>query len=121
MTVWMDVDRACRLTRPDVVRLSQCLRAVCNLRIDPAILHAKHVHLVLRLDRHVHPRPGRVKIEVSRAELFPTVGRDGHFVGQQAALVIEDLQRSGILHLGWRAFVSRVTRIVNRLSGVTRT
>ena len=34
--VRMDVDRACRLTRPDVVRLGQCLSAVCDLWVDPA-------------------------------------------------------------------------------------
>src|SRR6266849_4835379 len=60
--VGMYVDRACRLTRSNVVRLGQCLRAVCYLRVDPVALHPKHVHFVLRLDRHVHPGFGRMKI-----------------------------------------------------------
>ena len=48
--VRMDVDRPCRLTRPDIVRLGYRLGAVCDLGVDPAVLHPKHVHLVLGLD-----------------------------------------------------------------------
>jgi hypothetical protein len=33
--VRMDVNRASRLTCPDVVRLGQGLRAVCDLGVDP--------------------------------------------------------------------------------------
>ena len=60
--VRMYVNGACRLTRPDVVRLGQGLRPVCNVRVDPVVFHPKHVRLVLRLDRHVHPGFGRMKI-----------------------------------------------------------
>ena len=46
-----------------------------------------------------------MKVEVPRTELFASVGRDRHFVGQDAVLVIEDLQCTRILRLGRGAFV----------------
>jgi len=115
------VDRACRLTRPDVVRLGQGLRPVRNFRIDPAVFHAKHVYLVLRLDRHVDPRFGRMEIEVSRAELFSSVGRDRYLVGQYAVLIVEDFQRARVFRFVGVPSFPRVTKIASRLSGVTRT
>src|SRR5262249_55526630 len=47
--VRMDMDRACRLTRPDVVRLTTCPRTVSDLSVDPFTPHPKYLHLVLRL------------------------------------------------------------------------
>ncbi len=104
--VRMHVDRACRLTRPDVLRLGERFRAEHDLRIDLAAVHLVGVHLVLRFDRHVHPRLGRMEIQVPRPELFPTVGRDRHFVRQHAVLVVEDFQRARVFRLGGGAFVA---------------
>ena len=49
---------------------------VCDFRVYPALLYPIHVHFVLRLDRHIHPRFGRMKVEVPRAKFFASVGRD---------------------------------------------
>ena len=47
-----------------------------------------------------------MKVEVPRAEFFAAVGRDGHFVGQHAVLVVEDFQRARVFRLGGGAFVA---------------
>ena len=62
-----------------------------------------------------------MEIEMPRAELFPFIGRDRHFVGKYAVLVIEDFQCTGIFCFGRRALVAPATRIASRLSEVTRT
>ncbi len=53
-----------------------------------------------------------MKIEVPRAERFPAVGRDGHFVREHAVLVGEDFQRPRVFRFGGGAFVP--TRDQNR-------
>jgi hypothetical protein len=47
-----------------------------------------------------------MEVEVPRTKLFPSVGRNGHFVGQHAVLVIEDFQRTRVFRLGRGAFVA---------------
>ena len=74
--VGMDVNRPGRLTRPDVAWLRQRLSAVCDFRVDPALLSPIHVHLVLvSIDTYIQGSVG-IKVEVPRAEFFASVGRD---------------------------------------------
>ena len=46
-----------------------------------------------------------MKIEVPRAELFSSIGRDRHFIRQHPVLVFEDFQRTRVFRLGGGAFV----------------
>ena len=47
-----------------------------------------------------------MKIEVSRAEFFSSIGRNRDLVGQHPVLVVEDLQRARIFRLGRGAFIA---------------
>ena len=116
--VRVHVDGAGRLPRSDVLRLGERFRAECDLRIDPAAFHLVRVHLVLRLDRDVHPRLRRMEIEMPRAEVPAAVRRDRHLVRQHAVLVVEDFQRAGVFRLRRGAFVA--ARHQNRLPVVGR-
>src|SRR5262249_32033652 len=104
--VRMHVDRARRLMRAAVRRLGQRFRAEGDLRIDPAGFHLVRVHLVLGLDRDVHPGLRRMKIEMPRPEISASVGGDRHLVGQDTVLVVEDLERAGVFGLGRGALVA---------------
>ena len=104
--VRVDVHRARRLPGADVVRFGQRARDKGRIRREPAVLHREHHHLVLRLDRDINPRLGRVKIEVPRPEFLAAVRRDRDFVAQDAVLVVEDLQRAGVFRLGRGALVA---------------
>ncbi len=104
--VRMHVDRPRRLARSVVRRLGQRFRAEGDLRIDPAGFHLVRVHLVLGLDRDVHPGLRRMKIEMPRPEVSSSVGGDRHLVRQYAVLVVENFERAGVFGLGRRAFVA---------------
>src|SRR4051812_18386796 len=104
--VRVDMHRARRLPGADVVRLGQGASDKGRHRREPAILYREHHHLVLRLNRDIDPRFGRVEIEMPRPEFLAAVRCDRDFVAQDPVLVVEDLQRAGVLRLGWRALVA---------------
>src|SRR5262245_1358188 len=83
--------------RSAVHRLGQRVRAKGDRRIDPAGVHPVGVHLVLGLDRDVHPGLRRMEIEMPRPEVPASVGGDRYPFGQDAVLVVEDLERAGVL------------------------
>src|SRR5215475_2886995 len=104
--VRMHVDGARRLTRSAVLRLRQRVRAERDVRIDPAAFHLVRVHLVLSLDRDVHPGLRGMKIEMPRPEVLASVGCDRHRVGQHTVRVVEGFERPGVFGLGRGAFVA---------------
>jgi hypothetical protein len=71
------------------------------LRLDTV-----HVHLILRFDRHEHPRLRRMKIHVAWAIPVPAVGRDLVLIRENAVLVVEHHQRAGVFGSLRRAFVA---------------
>src|SRR5205814_3063509 len=118
--VRMDMHRACRLPRPDVVRLGERLGLEDDLRIDFAVLHPEHVHFVLRLDRHVHPRLVGWKSRWRGPNSLPPFGAMETSFFRTPLLYSKTFRAPGSSALVGVPSLPRVTSTASLLSGVVR-
>src|SRR5207237_3186210 len=64
---------------------------------QPVGCPSEHIERILRFERQIHPRAGRVKVEMPGAKPDSIPRRDRHLVRELAVAVAEYLERAWIL------------------------